>query len=86
MLTTTLCASIGCFTGLVITLLTRSGGVKGAILDALLGTVGGLLMAWLLSPMSESAHDPDSLNVAAVVGAVFGGIVFVAVAKALRGR
>jgi len=86
MLTTTLCASIGFFTGLVFTLLTRSGGIKGAILDALLGTAGGLLMAWFISPISESARDPDSLNVAAVVGAVMGACVLVSVAKAVRGK
>ena len=84
MLTTVLCASIGCFTGLVFTLLTRSGGIKGAIFDALVGTAGGLLMAWFISPISENAPDPDSLNIAAVVGAVIGAFVLVAVAKAIR--
>lgn len=86
MLTTVLCASIGCFTGLVFTLLTRSGGIKGAILDGLVGTAGGLLMAWFISPISENAPDPDSLNIAAVVGAVIGAFVLVAVAKAIRGK
>ena len=81
MLNITLSASIGCFTGLVFALVTRSGGIKGAVLDALLGTAGGLLMAWFISPISENAHDPDSLNVAAVIGATFGAVVLVAVAK-----
>jgi len=38
-------------------------------------------MAWFISPISENAHDPDSLNVAAVIGATFGAVVLVAVAK-----
>ena len=82
----TLAASIGCFTGLVYTLLTRSGGIPGALFDALLGTAGGLGMAWFTSPISDNARDPDSLNIAAVVAAVVGAIVLVAVAKAVRGK
>ena len=35
---------------------------------------------------SEPSHDPDSLNIAAVVGAVFGAFLFVASAKAIRGK
>jgi len=86
MLTTTLAASIGCFTGLVFSTLTRTGGVKGAILDTLLGVAGGLLMAWFISPISESGQDPDSLNIAAVVGAAIGAFIFVAAAKIVRGK
>lgn len=51
MLNILLSASIGCFTGLVFTLVTRAGGIKGAILDALLGTAGAFSMAWFLSPI-----------------------------------
>jgi uncharacterized membrane protein YeaQ/YmgE (transglycosylase-associated protein family) len=43
-------------------------------------------MAWFISPISENAHDPHSLNIAAVVGAVIGAFVFIAVARAVRGK
>lgn len=86
MLNTTLSASIGCFTGLLLALLTRSDGIWGAILDAILGIAGGLVMAWFISPISESAHDPDGLNIAAMIGAWLGALVFVSLAKAVRGK
>src|SRR5664279_1441364 len=71
---TTLCASIGCFIGLVLTLWSGSRGIKRAALDGILGASGGLLMAWFVSPISESANDPDSLNVAAIVAASVGAL------------
>jgi uncharacterized membrane protein YeaQ/YmgE (transglycosylase-associated protein family) len=84
-LNTTLSSSLGCFTGLAFALLTRSAG-WGAALDAALGTVGGLLMAWFIAPISEVAHDPDSLNIAAMIGAPLGAIALVALSKLLRGK
>ncbi len=86
MLNVTLAASVGCFTGLVFTILARSGGMKRASLDAVLGAVGGLSMAWFITPISENAHDPDSLNVAALVGALMGAFILVAVVNAARGK
>ncbi len=86
MLNATLCASIGCFVGLFVTLLWRSGGIKRAVLDAVLGACGGLLMAWFIAPISESANDPDSLNIAAIVAASLGALVLVAVVKAVHGK
>jgi uncharacterized membrane protein YeaQ/YmgE (transglycosylase-associated protein family) len=80
-LNATLCASIGCFTGLVLTLMMRPTGVWGAAVDALLGAVGGLLAAWFIAPISENANNPDALNIAAIVAAIGGSFVLVAVSK-----
>jgi uncharacterized membrane protein YeaQ/YmgE (transglycosylase-associated protein family) len=77
---------MGCFTGLLFSLLIRSEGIRSVIIDAILGTAGGVTMAWFVAPISDSARDPDSLNIAVVIGAVVGAFVFVALAKALRGK
>ena len=81
-----LSVSIGCFTGLLCTLLARSRAVSVFVVDAILGGAGGAGMAWFLAPISDNANDPDVLNLAALIGAVFGALVFVALAKAVRGK
>lgn len=86
MLNTTLCASVGLFAGLVLTLLMPSAGAKGAVVDAILGVAGAVAMAWFVSPISESASDPDSLNIAAIIAAAVGAAVVVALSKLVRGR
>jgi len=82
----TLCASIGCFTGLLLTLLMRSAGIRAVILDASLGAAGALLAAWFIAPISESPSTSDSVNIAAIVAAMLGGFVLVAISKVVRGR
>ena len=81
-----LCASIGCFTGLVVTLLMRSTGYRRSDLDALLGLAADLLTAWFIAPISEVATGSDNLNIAAIVAAVLGGVVLVALAKIVSRR
>ena len=86
MLNVTLASSIGCFTGLVFALTARSQQIRAVSADAVLGAAGGLLMAWFLSPISESPRDVDSFSVVQMLAAVFGAVVVVALSKVLRGK
>jgi uncharacterized membrane protein YeaQ/YmgE (transglycosylase-associated protein family) len=81
-----LAASIGCFTGIVVALALRAKALFKVAVDAVLGGLGGIAMAWFIAPIAENATDQDRLNIAAIIAAPIGALVLLAIFKALRGK
>jgi uncharacterized membrane protein YeaQ/YmgE (transglycosylase-associated protein family) len=86
MLTYVLASSIGCFTGIAVALALRAEALFGVALDAVLGILGGVAMAWFIAPIAENATDQDRLNIAAIIASPIGALVLLAIVKALRGK
>jgi uncharacterized membrane protein YeaQ/YmgE (transglycosylase-associated protein family) len=86
MLTYVIAASIGCFTGIAVALALRAEALFQVVLDAVLGSLGGITMASFIAPIAENATDLDRLNIAAIIAAPIGALVLLAIVKAVRGK
>jgi uncharacterized membrane protein YeaQ/YmgE (transglycosylase-associated protein family) len=76
-------AAIGGFLGLLSTLATRTKRLTTALTDIGVGIAGAVPTAWFLSPL---AANPASQHASApeIVGALFGGVILLALLKAIR--
>jgi uncharacterized membrane protein YeaQ/YmgE (transglycosylase-associated protein family) len=78
-------AAIGACLGLLLAWVTRTRGLGGVVAELTVGVVGSVAMAWFLAPLagnpaSQRATTPE------VIGALFGGLVLLAVYASLALR
>jgi uncharacterized membrane protein YeaQ/YmgE (transglycosylase-associated protein family) len=78
-------AAIGACLGLLLAWVTRTRRLGGVVAELTVGVVGSVAMAWFLAPLagnpaSQRATTPE------VIGALFGGLVLLAVYASLALR
>jgi uncharacterized membrane protein YeaQ/YmgE (transglycosylase-associated protein family) len=78
-------AAIGACLGLLLAWVTRTRRLGGVVAELTVGVVGSVAMAWFLAPLagnpaSHRATTPE------VIGALFGGLVLLAVYASLALR
>jgi uncharacterized membrane protein YeaQ/YmgE (transglycosylase-associated protein family) len=78
-------AAIGACLGLLLAWVTRTWRLGGVVAELTVGVVGSVAMAWFLAPLagnpaSQRATTPE------VIGALFGGLVLLAVYASLALR
>ncbi len=71
----------GWLTGLVM-----KGGGYGVVGDIILGIVGGLIGGFLASAVLGIANPVNGINATSIIVAFIGGVILVAILRALPGR
>jgi uncharacterized membrane protein YeaQ/YmgE (transglycosylase-associated protein family) len=76
---------VGGIIGWVASLLMRTDGEQGVVLNVLVGIVGAAIGGWLISPMVGMGTINDgSLSIGALVVSLLGAIVLLAIVNLIR--
>lgn len=76
---------VGGIIGWVASLLMRTDGEQGVVLNVIVGIVGAAIGGWLISPMVGMGTINDgSLSVGALIVSLLGAIVLLAVVNLIR--
>jgi uncharacterized membrane protein YeaQ/YmgE (transglycosylase-associated protein family) len=72
----------GALVGWIASLIMKTDGQQGALLNIVVGIIGAAVGGWIMSMMGESGV--TGFNVYSFIVAIIGAIVLIAIVKALR--
>ncbi len=72
----------GALVGWIASLIMKTDGQQGAILNIVIGIVGAVVGGWLMSVMGQGGV--SGFNLYSFIVALFGAVVLIAIVKALR--
>lgn len=75
---------VGGIVGWLASLVMRTDGQQGIILNVVVGIVGALLAGWLISPLVGVATINQGISIASVVVSLIGAIILLAVVNLFR--
>ena len=75
---------IGGIVGWLASLIMRTDGQQGVILNVVVGIVGALLAGWLISPLVGVGTINQGISIASIVVSLMGAIILLAIANLFR--
>ena len=75
---------IGGIVGWLASLIMRTDGQQGVILNVVVGIVGALLAGWLISPLVGVGTINQGISIASIVVSLIGAIILLAIANLFR--
>lgn len=75
---------VGGIIGWLASLVMRTDGQQGIILNVVVGIVGALLAGWLISPLVGVATINQGISIASVVVSLIGAIILLAIVNLFR--
>ena len=75
---------VGGIVGWLASLIMRTDGQQGIILNIVVGIVGALLAGWLISPLVGVATINQGVSIASIVVSLIGAIILLAIANLFR--
>ena len=75
---------IGGIVGWLASLIMRTDGQQGLILNVVVGIVGALLAGWLISPLVGVGTINQGISIASIVVSLIGAIILLAITNLFR--
>jgi uncharacterized membrane protein YeaQ/YmgE (transglycosylase-associated protein family) len=75
---------VGGIVGWLASLIMRTDGQQGVILNVIVGIVGALLAGWLISPLVGVGTINQGISIASIVVSLMGAIILLAIANLFR--
>ena len=75
---------VGGIVGWLASLIMRTDGQQGIILNVVVGIVGALLAGWLISPLVGVATINQGISIASIVVSLIGAIILLAITNLFR--
>jgi uncharacterized membrane protein YeaQ/YmgE (transglycosylase-associated protein family) len=75
---------VGGIVGWLASLIMRTDGQQGVILNVVVGIVGALLAGWLISPLVGVATINQGISIASIVVSLIGAIILLAIVNLFR--
>jgi uncharacterized membrane protein YeaQ/YmgE (transglycosylase-associated protein family) len=75
---------VGGIVGWLASLIMRTDGQQGIILNVVVGIVGALLAGWLISPLVGVGTINQGISIASIVVSLIGAIILLAITNLLR--
>ena len=75
---------VGGIVGWLASLIMRTDGQQGVILNVVVGIVGALLAGWLISPLVGVGTINQGISIASIVVSLMGAIILLAIANLFR--
>jgi uncharacterized membrane protein YeaQ/YmgE (transglycosylase-associated protein family) len=75
---------VGGIVGWLASLVMRTDGQQGILLNIVVGIVGALLAGWLISPLVGVATINQGISIASVVVSLIGAIILLAIVNLVR--
>jgi len=75
---------VGGIVGWLASLVMRTDGQQGILLNVVVGIVGALLAGWLISPLVGVATINQGISIASVVVSLIGAIILLAIVNLVR--
>jgi uncharacterized membrane protein YeaQ/YmgE (transglycosylase-associated protein family) len=75
---------VGGIVGWLASLVMRTDGQQGLILNVVVGIVGALLAGWLISPLVGVGTINQGISIASIVVSLIGAIILLAIANLFR--
>jgi uncharacterized membrane protein YeaQ/YmgE (transglycosylase-associated protein family) len=75
---------VGGIVGWLASLIMRTDGQQGVILNIVVGIVGALLAGWLISPLVGVATINQGISIASIVVSLIGAIILLAIVNLFR--
>jgi uncharacterized membrane protein YeaQ/YmgE (transglycosylase-associated protein family) len=75
---------VGGIVGWLASLIMRTDGQQGIILNVIVGIVGALLAGWLISPLVGVGTINQGISIASIVVSLMGAIILLAIANLFR--
>ena len=75
---------VGGIVGWLASLVMRTDGQQGILLNVVVGIVGALLAGWLISPLVGVGTINQGISIASIVVSLIGAIILLAIANLFR--
>lgn len=75
---------VGGIVGWLASLIMRTDGQQGVLLNVVVGIVGAFIGGWLISPMIGVGTINDGFSIGSVVVSLIGAIIFLAIVNLFR--
>jgi uncharacterized membrane protein YeaQ/YmgE (transglycosylase-associated protein family) len=75
---------VGGIVGWLASLIMRTDGQQGVLLNVVVGIVGALLAGWLISPLVGVGTINQGISIASIVVSLIGAIILLAIANLFR--